>query len=331
MPVVYVTQPGALLRKKSGRLQVQWNRQVLSSLPLRTAERLVLLGPVQLSAACIRTLLKARTPVVFCSQRGTWYGQLSAGCEDVELLLAQVARYHDPTYRLGIARAIVDAKICHQQRLFQRYARNHPDAALNDTVAKLGALRSTLRRRDSVAEVMGVEGQASALYFSVFGRCLRQPGLTFSQRTRRPPRDPVNAVLSLGYMLVLGEVLTAVAAQGMHPGVGFLHEISSRHPALALDMLELARQPIADRLALSLFNRRVLEGGDFVTRPDGATQLNEAGLKRYLAYYERVMTTRFRDGPGAPVTLRDWVRSCVEGLRAAVTEGRLWTPPVLEL
>jgi len=296
MSVLYVTQPGAEVRKKGGRLYVQWQGQVLSALPVKAVERLVLLGPTQVSAAATRQLLDARIPVVFCSMRGRCAGVLSAGCEDAELLLTQVARYYDQAYRLGAANAIVTAKLRHQQRLLRRQARNHPHPSFTQVTDKLNALLATLPHRTSVPEVMGVEGQASALYFSVLGQCLRQDGIAFTSRNRRPPKDPVNAVLSLGYMLVLGEVVGNVIAQGLHPGVGFLHEVSRRRPALALDLLELARQPIVDRLTLSLFNRNVLTPGDFNFQPTGEVRLKEQSLKRYLEYYERAMTTPFRYG-----------------------------------
>lgn len=338
MSVLYVTQPGAEVRQKGGRLRVEWQGQVLMALPVREIERLVLLGPVQLSAAAARLLLRARIPVLFCNMRGRCYGTLSAGCEDIELLLTQVTRYQDEAFRLHIAKVIVDAKIRHQQRLLQRHARNHPNPALTQVADRLESLIKSLTQCASVAEVMGAEGQASALYFSVLGLCLRQEGVNFTGRSRRPPKDPFNAVLSLGYMLVLSEVLTTLLAQGLHPGLGFLHEASRRRPALALDLLEVARQPVVDRLTLSLFNRGVLTPEDFQNHPDGAVRLREQSLKRYLQFYERAMTTPFRYGAAGPQpqqvgTFRDWLRRQAGELKKALQlqEDRAWTPIALEL
>jgi CRISPR-associated protein Cas1 len=336
MPVLYVTQPGAQVRHKGGRLRVEWQGQVLAALPLREVERLVLLGPVQLSAAATRILLRAHTPVIFCNLRGHCYGTLSTGCEDVELLLAQLAFYRDEASRLGIARAIVGAKIKHQQGLLRRHARNHPDPTLIQAADQLKSLLESLSGCSSVPQVMGIEGQGSAIYFSAFGRCLHREGVAFPGRNRRPPKDPVNALLSLGYMLVLGEVLGAIMAQGLHPGLGFLHEPSRRRPALALDLLEVARQPIVDRLTLSLFNKGVLTPDDFQAHPGGAVRLREQSLKRYLQFYERTMTTPFRygtagSGPQKAGTFRDWLRSQVEALREALQENDPWAPIVLEL
>jgi CRISPR-associated protein Cas1 len=332
MPILYVTQPGAEVRKKGGRLHVEWQGQVLTALPLRSVERLVCLGPAQLSAAVTRLLLEERIPVLFCTMRGRCYGTLSTGSEDVERLLTQVERYRDEAYRLAMAKAIVSAKVCHQQRLLRRHARNHPDPSLTQAADQLGRLLVPLSHRASVAEVMGIEGQASALYFSVFGRCLRQPGITFTDRNRRPPKDPVNAILSLGYMLVLGELVSVVMAEGLHPGIGFLHEVSRRRPSLALDLLELARQPIVDRLTLSLFNRAVLTPEDFRPEPTGGIRLKEDSLKRCLELYERAMTTPFRYGSdGRQGTFRDWLRQQVDAFQKALADHRPWTPILLEL
>ncbi|MCC6445646.1 MAG: CRISPR-associated endonuclease Cas1, partial [Armatimonadetes bacterium] len=293
MAVLYVTQPGAELRKQSGRLRVLWKGQLLSAIPLKDVERVMLLGPVQVSAAASHVLLRERVPVLYGSTRGRLYGSLMPGYQDVEQLLIQVARYQDPAYRLQTARAVVSAKIHHQRGLLRRQARNHPHPALTEAADQLSMLLSTLDRRASVAEVMGVEGQASAFYFAVFGLCLRQEGVAFSGRNRRPPRDPVNALLSLGYMLLLGEVVSALLAQGLHIGIGFLHEVSSRRPALALDVLEVGRQPIVDRLTLSLFNLRIFDANCFQPTAQGGVLMKPESLKRYLLLFERAMMSPF--------------------------------------
>jgi len=331
---VNLTLTGPLFRLLTAkrRLEVKWQGEVLASIPLKMVERVVLLGPAQVSAAAALILMQARIPVLFCSSRGNYYGMLSPGYEDVEFLLLQVERYRDEGFRLNIAKAIVSAKIKHKQRLLRRYARNHPNPNLTQTAQEMNRLLNSLSIRSSVPEVMGIEGQASALYFSAFGQCLRQEGITFTERNRHPPKDPVNALLSLGYMLVLGEVVGALMAQGLHIGLGFLHEVSRRRPALALDLLELARQPIVDRLTLSLFNLNVFKADDFDGQPNGAVRLKEKSLKRYLQYYERTMTTPFRYGNGGQTgTFRDYLKEQAAGLKKAVQENNPWTPTVLQL
>jgi CRISPR-associated protein Cas1 len=333
MPVLYVTQPGAEVRKKGRRLEVSWRKDILLALPFRSVERIVLLGPAQVSPAAVRMLLRSGVPTIFCSSRGRYYGTLSSGAQDAELLLAQMDRYRDERFRVETARGIVTAKVHHQRGLLQRYSRNHPSPVIAGIAEQMGLLLRRLPHEGTVPEVMGVEGHASALYFSAFGMCLRQEGVTFVERNRHPPRDPVNAVLSLGYMLVLQEVVSALAVSGLHPGIGFLHEVSSRRPALALDVLELARQPIVDRLTLSLFNLGVLGPDDFRQHgEEGEVRLTERGLRRYLQYYERTMTTRFSGGrDGRKVTFRQWLMELSREVKDCISSGTPWRPEPLKL
>lgn len=336
MAILYVTQPGAELRKHGERLKVQWQDEVITAIPLRDVERIVLLGPVQLSAAAAQTLLKKAIPVVFATTKGRYCGALSSGQENTELLIKQVDLHRDDGYRLAVAKAIVSAKIKHQRSLLRRYGRNHPHPDIHEAANQITNLFSNLDNAASVPEAMGFEGQASALYFGVFGKCLRQEGVEFTHRNRRPPRDPVNALLSLGYMLVMGEAVGALAALGLHLGLGFLHEIFPNRPSLALDVLELFRQPVVDRLTLTLFNRRIFTPDDFQERENDGVRLTEEALKRYFFLYERAMTTPFQqpDNNGeatSSITFRKLITDMAQTLRNAIRDAEPWTPRALEL
>ena len=332
MAVLYVTRPGAEVRKRKARLAVEWQGGTLAALPLRDVERVVLLGPAQVGAAATRSLLQAGIPVAFCSTQGRYYGALAAGQEHTELLLAQVERYRDEVYRLGVAKAIVSAKIRHSRSLLRRQVRNHPQAGVAAAAEQLTLALARVEDATSVPEAMGCEGRAAAVYFPAYGACFADEGVRFTQRSRRPPRDPANAVLSLGYMLVLAEVAGALAGEGLHLGLGFLHEVSPRRPALPLDVLELFRQPVVDRLALSLFNRRVFTAESFQWWPDGKVLFKEEALKRYLTFYERAMTTPFRQpGGGDAATFRTLIREQARALRLAVQGAGRWAPLTLDL
>jgi CRISPR-associated protein Cas1 len=198
--------------------------------------------------------------------------------------------------------------------------------------AQLSQVLAQVEGAASVPEAMGYEGRAAALYFPAYGACFVDDDVRFEQRSRRPPRDPANALLSLGYMLVLAEVAGALAGEGLHLGLGFLHEVSPRRPALPLDVLELFRQPVVDRLALSVLNRRALTAESFERWPDGKVLLKEAALKRYLLFYERAMTTPFQQPGGSePATFRALIRDQARALRRAIEGGQPWTPLALEL
>jgi CRISPR-associated protein Cas1 len=332
MAILYVTQPGAELRKHGERLKVQWQEEVLTAVPLRDVERVVLLGPVQLSATAAQTLLKKSIPVIFATTKGRYCGTLSSGQENTELLMKQVDHYRDYWYRLAVAKAIFASKIRHQRSLLRRYVRNHPHPDIHTAADQITDLLPRLENAATVSEAMGYEGQASAVYFGVFGQCLRQEGIEFTHRNRRPPRDPVNALLSLGYMLVTGEAVGALAALGLHLGLGFLHDILPNRPSLALDVVELFRQPAVDRLTLSLFNRRIFTPTDFHAGENGGVRLTEDALKRYLFLYERAMTTPFQQPGGEKqITFRSLMTEQAQALRNAIRETQPWTPTALEL
>jgi len=336
MAILYVTQPGAEIRKNGERLKVQFQDEVLTAIPLRDVERVVLLGPVQLSAAVAQTLLKKSIPVIFSTMKGRYCGRLSSGQENTELLLKQVDLYRDEGYRVGVSKAIVAAKIRHQRSLLRRYGRNHPHPDIDEAANQITDLLSRLETAASTPEAMGFEGQASALYFGVLGKCLRQEGVEFTHRNRRPPRDPVNALLSLGYMMVTGEAVGALAALGLHLGLGFLHEIFPNRPSLALDLVELFRQPVVDRLTLSLFNRRIFTPDDFQERGDDGVRLTEEAIKRYFFLYERAMTTPFQQPGGSgegtsSLTFRKLITEMAQSLRNAVRNTEPWIPKALAL
>ncbi|MGQ9609679.1 MAG: CRISPR-associated endonuclease Cas1 [bacterium] len=331
MSILYITQPGTEIRKRGDRLVVQYQGEVLVASPIRNIERLVLLGPIQLSAFVSQTLLKIGIPVIFASTKGKYYGTLSSGQCDTELLIKQVDLYHNNEYRLKTSRKIISSKIRHQRSLLRRHQRNHPDPDIKRAADAIDAMLPQCQNAESISQVMGYEGQASAAYFGVMRKCLRQSELEFTNRNRRPPLDPVNALLSLGYMLLTGEAITALITLELHLGIGFLHEIAPNRPSLALDLIELFRQPIVDRLTLNLVNRHVFTPGDFVKTNNGGVKLTDDGLKRYLLIYEKTMTTAVQvPGYDTNPTFRKLIADQAQALRDAIRESNIWEPISLE-
>lgn len=318
------------MRVQHERLLVLSPGEDTFSIPSREIERLVMLGPAEVSAPAIRHLLWRRIPVVYCSTHGRYYGTLSSACSNTDVLLAQVGLYRDQEYRLGIARAIVASKIRHMRSYLHRISRR-----LGYPAAAAAADRTThplerLAQAVSIPQLMGLEGQASSLYFATFGQAFRRPDVRFSTRSRQPPRDPANALLSLGYTLVLGEAISAIMAEGLHPGIGFLHEIHRDRPSLALDILEIFRQPVVDRLTLSLFNLGTISPEDFVGGENAGKSLKPESLKRFLGFYERAMTESFTFEERR-VDFRTLLANQVRSLRTSLLSRGLWQPVVIEM
>jgi len=184
---------------------------------------------------------------------------------------------------------MVAAKIANGRSVLQREIRNHgANSVLEDAAVRLASSLRRARHAQTVEEAMGVEGDAASTYFSVFNELLRGSGFAFGGRVRRPPTDPVNALLSFVYSLITQECASALQGVGLDPFVGFLHKDRPGRVSLALDLLEEFRASWADRFVLTLINRRQVQLSDFVTEASGAVRLTDDARKALLvAYQER--------------------------------------------
>jgi len=331
MSTVYITEPGAVVRQSSQHLVVTKDNQRLNTIPLIKLERLVIFGHVQLTTEAMHALLKEGIDVAFLTGNGKLRGRLVATeSKNVFLRLAQYERHLDDAFQLELARAFVAGKIRNGRALILRYLRNHPE---NDFAQPLKLIEQTL---DSVAamattnSLMGAEGLATAAYFRAFGQMFRRE-LAFETRTRRPPKDPVNAVLSLGYTLLTNEILALLIAQGFDPYIGFLHGVVYGRPSLALDLVEEFRHPLVDRLTLNLFNNQVLTAEDFRPVEGEGIYLTPAALKTYLQYYERRMREPVTLAETSmPTDFRQIVRAQAQRLAKTIKTQEAYQPFYLE-
>ncbi len=327
MTTLYVSQPGAWVRRTGRRLVVGTAEGAQETVRLRDLERVVLVGNTQLTGAALGALLDAGVETVLLSSTGRLRGRLApAEGKNVFIRQAQFQRQQDPEYRLRMARVLVEGKIRNSRALLQQHSWDHPEAELAEALDRLEAIRQRVESQETLAALLGTEGEAAQTYFGVLGRLIHSD-LCFGGRSRRPPRDPVNAALSFGYTLVLGELVGAVAAAGLDPQVGLLHELDYGRPSLALDLLEEFRQPLVDRLVLSLVNRQVLRKEHFEGRDHGGVFLNDAGRPRFLDFYHRAVTAEFHDrASGEQTCFRRLLRRQAARMRQAVTEGTEYRP-----
>jgi CRISPR-associated protein Cas1 len=287
MSTAYVTEQGAVVRQASQHLVVTKDKERLTHLPLIKLERLLVFGRVQLTTEAINALLKEGVDVSFLTYHGKLRGRLvAAESKNIFLRLAQYERHLDDRFQVDFARTIVKAKIRNGRAVILRYQINHPEASFT---AALQIIDDTLKNLDNfktVNSLMGAEGIATAAYFRAFGQMFRKE-LTFENRTRRPPKDPVNAVLSLGYSLLTNEILSLLIAHGFDPYLGFLHGAVYGRPSLALDLVEEFRHPLIDRFTLNLFNNEILHPDDFRSVEGEGIYLKPEAFKTYLKLYER--------------------------------------------
>jgi CRISPR-associated protein Cas1 len=288
---LYVVTQGATVGKSGERLEVRKAGEPEAHVRLIDVSHVALFGNVQISAAALRALADRGAPVLHFTYGG-WLTAVTSAPNHKNILL-RTAQYRYATHRrrpLAIAQAIVAGKIRNQRTLLRRNHRARPQSVVNE----LARLAQTAQRARTMPALLGVEGTAARLYFSHFAGMLR-PGLSFDfrERTRRPPTDPVNAVLSFLYTLLVKDCTTACIAVGLDPYLGFFHQVHYGRPSLALDLAEEFRPLIADSVAITLINNEILGPSDFVQRGP-ACALKDSARRRTIEAYETRMDALIR-------------------------------------
>ena len=266
--------------------------------PLRELDAAVIVGRPYVTMPVLHALMRRGIPAYFLSTKGRWIGALTPDNNlNAARRLLQYQRASDETFRLKNARAAASAKIRNSRRVLQRLAANRGEAGSESVQAVCDELERSIKTAETAQTLnalRGVEGLAAARYFDAISACF-PPEMPFRERSRRPPRDAANALLSWTYAILLSEIDACARSHGLDVGFGFLHEMAHGRPALSLDLLEPFRAPAGDLLVLHLLNHRILGPDDFETHPDdGGTYLAESGRKKFFLSYEQAMTRQFR-------------------------------------
>lgn len=332
MAVVYVREQGAIVRKHCARMLVEKDGEALLEIPLGKTDSVAVFGNVQVTTQALSELLERGIPLALYTRNGRLKGHLApALSKNVPLRLAQYRMTVDEAASLRIARAVVRAKLLNSAALAGDYRAHYPSAALAEVQDALGGLAGKAAGAGTHAELLGYEGSGAAAYFRAFAG-MNRSDLPFEGREKYPATDPINALLSLGYTLVMNELRGLVEGMGLEPHLGFLHRAEYGRPSLALDLLEPFRSVLVDRLALRLVNERVLTGEDFGRRAGGARAggvvLLPEPFRKYLEMYEGAMNEPRR---AAPEGMRAAVRADAEKLAGAVREGGEFRPYVEEV
>ncbi|MCS6969911.1 MAG: CRISPR-associated endonuclease Cas1 [Planctomycetes bacterium] len=284
--VVLVQEPRARVGFREGQIVVEVAQEPAAQHPIEQVSSIHLYGPVQISAQAMHACLERGIPVAWFAPSGRFLG-ISQGLPvgGVDARRGQYRLFEDPDFRLHMVRAIVRAKIHNQRVLLQRNGRE-----VDKACRQLAEMRDACDDARDIETLRGLEGAAAAAYFASFAAMLRDQDFDFTKRERRPPRDPVNAVLSLGYAMLAKELTGICIAVGLDPLFGFFHSPRYGRPALALDMMEEFRPLLVDSVAISLFNRGELAAEDFIRSAQG-TFLNDAARKTFWkAWFRRLDT-----------------------------------------
>lgn len=287
--IVHLVQPGARASIKAGRLTVRYRGEEIGSVPIERVAGVIVHGNVDISSALIRELHWHNKTIVWCSGTGRVYGwsQSSSGPNGQQRLRQHVQSVEG---NLPLVREMISAKIANQGTLLRRNS--------SSSITELRRLQTDALNARTTGELFGLEGLAAATYFSSFSTMFksRVPPLWVEQwpgRTGQHASDPINALLNYAYGMLLSDVVRAVIATGLDPHAGFLHSSLRNKPALALDLMEEFRAPVADSCVISALNGGVLKESD-LSEITGAVRLTPSGRKKLVQAYEQRVETEFR-------------------------------------
>lgn len=334
MGVLYVIEQGAYLHKRGNRLVVEKGREEIQSLLSFKVDQVVLMGNVQVSSSTVAFLLEKGIDTVFLSLYGKYRGRLvSQFGKNIFLRQTQFRRLDDPQFSLEMAKKYVEGKLSNCRTLLRRHNYDLKDERITESLHRLRRMLEKVPHAQEFEELRGVEGNGTREYFAGLKHALRNPELRFDGRSRRPPRDEVNALMSFGYTLLGNVVQTAVNTVGLDPFFGSLHATDYGRPSLVLDLMEEFRPVLVDALLLRVVNRHVITKKDFfiqkeaeippegvevedLTPSDYPVLLTHEGMKKFIMQFEGRLQERTYYPPlEKRFTFRD---ICLEQVRLLV-------------
>lgn len=287
---LFITRQESYLHKERETIVIKQGKEKLAQFPIHNIGHIFCFGQVSVSPFLMGFCAEKEVGLTFYTEYGRFLCRVVGQPVGNVMLRREQFRWADSEEKsTAISRLIVAAKIANSRSVLQREIRNHgQNESIEKVIKQLAVSIRRSKQSGSVDEVRGMEGEAAANYFSIFNSLIRENSFVFEGRIRRPPTDPVNAMLSLAYSLITQECASALAGVGLDPYVGFLHKDRPGRKSLALDLLEEFRAHWADRFVLTLINRRQFQLKDFVVEASGAVHLTDDARKQFLtAYQER--------------------------------------------
>lgn len=299
---LYVTTQGAWLARERENVLVRIEKETRLRLPIHTLGSIACFGQVSASAPLMGLCAERGVALAFLTEQGRFLARVHGPVSGNVLLRREQYRLaDDPTATVAIASTLIAVKIANSRSVLQRILRDRPQSPgatqIQAAIEHLASMLRSTRRRDlGLNELRGVEGAAARAYFEVFDYLITHAddGFRFRGRNRRPPTDAVNALLSFLYTLLRQDIAAGLEAVGLDPAVGYLHRDRPGRPGLALDLMEELRAPLADRLALSLINRRQIKPRGFKITESGAVAMDDNTRRTVLVAWQERKRGRLR-------------------------------------
>jgi CRISP-associated protein Cas1 len=292
---LFVTLEGAWVHKDGEAITIHKDHSKVAQFPIHQIGEIVCFGyGISVSPNLVEHCARESVTVSYLDGRGKFMARLQGPVHgNVLLRRAQYRGADNPDNALLIAKCCVAAKIQNQRNVLLRHLRNHSGLDSEPVIRQaLDSMQTSLenaRRCEAIESLRGIEGNSAESYFSVFDCLILVPGpdFRFSSRSRRPPMDRVNAMLSYAYSILALDMRSALEAVGLDPYVGYLHVERPGRPSLALDLMEEFRAPVADRLVLSLINMRQVDAKGFRIQPNGEVEMTDETRKTLLTAWQK--------------------------------------------
>ena len=287
MTTLYITDQNAYLKVQQQQFQVFHQQELKCAVPVNRVSHVVLFGCCNLSHGAVSLALRRRIPILYLSSNGSYFGRLDTeGHAQVEYLTQQVQKSLDPVFATRQAQSIILAKLHNSRVLLQRLNRRRKTEKATQAIADLPTIMQSVREVESIESMLGYEGYAATTYFQAYATLLNGK-FEFEKRTRRPPTDPVNSLMSLGYTLLSQNLHSMVETAGLHTHFGNLHLPQKTRPSLVCDLVEEFRALVVDSFVAYLINSNIFTPEDF-TPPDdrGGVYLFPDGMKKFLKHWE---------------------------------------------
>lgn len=321
MSVLYVKESGSTIRKSGETIEVMKQNQRLLTFPVANLDGVSIFGNVQISTQALIFLLEHGVDVSLFTRGGNLVGQaLADKSKNIFLRLAQYDAYQDMETRMALARILIRNKVENQEQVLRHY-RYKDGYSPKKELEKMDVLKERLGQCVTTNELLGIEGMCSNLYFAGFSHMI-DCEFEFHGRNRRPPRDPINVILSLGYTFLTREVCAALEAESFEVYLGFLHGVRYGRKSLALDIVEEFRQPVVDRFVIRAFNKRMLNEFDFDIEEEKVI-LTEEGFQKFCREFEPWMTGK---KSVQSLNYRKQIQEQAVSLKRALQEGKAYVP-----
>lgn len=285
MSTIYISQNGAVVNKSGGKIIVKTVEQEAYEYPSKFVNNIVVMGNVQITHAVIMDILERKGNITYLDKTGGIKGYLGNTIKFGENIIKQVLAYTDLTKRVEIVKFILQCKLTEQKNMLIRHNKYLKSETVNKRIIKIKHFIKLIHQQTTVEKLLGIEGITAKAYYDCFDEILRGSEFCWSGRNRRPPRDPVNAMLSFAYCLLERDIKMGIQEKGLHSCIGYLHATDNYRESLVYDVMEAFRTSVAERFVFKYINLKKVKENDFVYEQDKCL-FSEAARKDFVCQYE---------------------------------------------